>query len=183
MCSGYHKLKVFSLGLLGLLFIVTGCGKNDGIRTAGGYYSPQSPSVNPPGGGGFPGPITSNPFPSNPSFNGGFGGGGTFQPYLPSGFGNGFYPWMPIYGYYQQNVNLRPVFVALWNGWQNYACANHVSVYDFTAFWYNYCPQVMSQPLYQYFSSQFYPWMTPSAVFYTSVNPQIFWQNYSGRPY
>lgn len=173
--------------------MLVACGKNDGIRRAGGGvypvnpggydpYLPQDPFPNNPGGGTGFYPPSGSPGYGGPG--GGFGGGGgTFQPYSPSGFGSGFYPWMPIYGYYQQNVALQPAFIVLWNGWQNYACANQIPVYDFTAFWYSYCPQVMSSQLYQYFSQAFYPWMTPRTVLYTTVNPQQFWQNYIGRPY
>jgi len=186
----FLKIRVGLLSL-GTVFLMglSACEKNDGIRTAGGGYLPPAPIGNNPYPSPGTGPI-SNPFPNNPPgggfsppYGGNFGGGGTFQPSFPSGFGTGFYPWMPIYGYYQQNVVLRPVFISLWNGWQSYAVSQQLPVYDFTSFWYNYCPQVMSPQVYQYFSNNFYPWMTPSSVFYTSTNPQLFWQNYIGRPY
>lgn len=194
MLKGRKQSILFLQAILVLSIVITACGKNDGIRTAGGGsypvnpggydpYLPQDPGLspfpnNPGGGGGFYPPTTGGGYGG-----GGWGGPGTFQPYFPSGYGTGFYPWMPIYGYYQQNVSLQPAFVVLWTGWENYACANQIPVYDFTAFWYNYCPQVMSTQLYQYFNQNFYPWMTPRTVLYTSVNPQVFWQNYIGRPY
>lgn len=159
-------------------FLLLSCGKNDGIRTAGGGYYPQGPTM-PMSGPQFP---PSNPYPNYP---GGYGpgGGGYFQPGYYNPYGPQFYPWMPIYVYYQQVVYLQPVFITLWTGWQNFAYANQISVYDFPQFWYNYCPQAMSPQLYNYFSNTFYPWMTPTIVLYPSYSPQTFWQNYSGMPY
>lgn len=190
---------VLRLPLFFLVIFLAACGKNDSIRTSGGYY-PSYPSY--PGGGGtqlpnytplpdnsglpYSPPMGNGPYAGGWPYSGGAGGmvpGGTFQPYAPTGYGSGFYPWMPIYGYYQQSAGLQPVFISLWNGWQDYACANQLSVYDFTQFWYSYCPQVMSSQLYRYFSNQFYPWMTPHTVFSSSMSPQVFWQNYLGRSF
>lgn len=161
-------------------FFLLSCGKNDSIRTAGGGYYPSGPSqpVLPP-----PGPT--EPYYPAPSYGGypGYPGGGMFQPGFSQPYGPRFYPWMPIYVYYQQVVYLQPVFITLWTGWQNFAVANQIPVYDFTQFWYNYCPQVMPTQLYTYFSNNFYPWMTPTTAFYPYYSPQTFWQNYSGIPY
>ncbi|MFM8270569.1 MAG: hypothetical protein ACKN9V_10305, partial [Pseudomonadota bacterium] len=99
------------LGILILLLV--SCGKNEGIRTVGGGLYPQGPAT--PVGG---------PNPSYPNFPGGYGGGGGFQPGYANPYGPRFYPWMPIYVYYQQVVYLQPVFVNLWSGWQNFAYAN-----------------------------------------------------------
>ncbi|NBX91829.1 MAG: hypothetical protein EB078_08440 [Proteobacteria bacterium] len=171
-------MKKKTIIALSLLFLV-GCGKNDPITTAGRYpYGPSVPAPSPTypgfpggygGGGGYPGT--------------GYPGGGYFQPNYPASYGPGFYPWAPIYGFYQQNVVLQPVFVVLWSGWQNYCNQYRVPIYDFTTFWYNYSPQVMSPQLYGYFANQFYPWMNPYATFSPYSAPEVFWQNYSGIPY
>jgi hypothetical protein len=170
-----------------VLLVVSGCGKNDGFRTSAPIYSP-SPSYpsNPfgPSGGSSPYyPGGSGPGNPGGGYYGGGYPGGYFQPSYPSSFGQGFYPWAPIYGYYQQSVALQPVFVVLWNGWQNYCNQNQVSLNDFTTFWYVYSPQVISPQLYNYFGNTFYPWMTPTTSFSPAYNPQVFWQNYSGVPY
>ena len=171
--------------ILAITFLLMSCGKNDGIRTAGGGLYPQGPSM----------PALPPASPGNyyPGYGGGYGGGygpgmggygaGNFQPGYYNPYGTQFYPWMPIYVYYQQVVYLQPSFIILWTGWQNFALVNQIPVYDFTQFWYNYCPQVMPTQLYNHFANTFYPWMTPSTVFYPSYSPQTFWQNYSGLPY
>ncbi|NBT58549.1 hypothetical protein EBT16_07170 [bacterium] len=85
------------------VFLLLSCGKNDGIRTAGGPYYPAGPSqpVLPP----------LSPTSPYPSYPGGYGpgggggyGGGFFQPSFSQPYGPQFYPWMPIYVYYQQVV-------------------------------------------------------------------------------
>jgi len=159
--------------ILLVLEFTSSCGKNDGFRVAGPGVGPALP------GPSMPMLPPSNPAPyPYPSY-----GNGGFQPYYPSSYGPRFYPWAPIYNFYQQNIYLQPVFVVLWSGWQNYALVNRVPVYDFTQFWYSYCPQVMSPGLYQYFSTTFYPWMTPTQVFSPAYTPQVFWQNYTGIPF
>lgn len=171
-----------------VLVVISGCGKNDGFRTSApiGSPSPSYPSnpFSPSGGSSpyYPGSYGGGN-PGGGYYGGGYPGGGYFQPSYPSGYGQGFYPWAPIYGYYQQSVALQPVFVVLWNGWQNYCNQNQVSLNDFTTFWYVYSPQVISPQLYNYFGNTFYPWMTPSTTFSPSYTPQVFWQNYSGLPY
>lgn len=169
-----------------VVFQLVGCGKNEAIRTAGGPL--PSPGV-PTNGGPYPSnpygpysPMTPPAAPFYPYGGGGFGNG-YFQPGMPMGYGPQFYPWMPIYVFYQQNVILQPIFITMWSGWQNYAYLNRIPVYDFTVFWYTYCPQVMSPQLYQYFGNQFYNWMTPTAYFSPSYSPQLFWQNYVGMPF
>lgn len=157
------------------LLLLPQCGKNDGIRTSGIYP------------GGYPSgssPMTPPPAPNYP-YGGGYsyGGSGYFQPGYPAAYGPQFYPWMPIYVFYQQTVVLQPVFITLWTGWQNYAYMNSIPLYDFTTFWYNYCPQAMSPQLYSYFSTNFYPWITPVTYFSPQYTPQVFWQNYSGVPF
>jgi len=171
--------KVIIVSFLGLL---VGCGKNDGIRTAGGGFYPTPNPYGPSNGPVLPPSAPNYPYPP---YGGGYpyGGGGYFQPSFPMGYGNQFYPWMPIYVFYQQTVVLQPVFINIWTGWQNYAYLNRLPVYDFTSFWYQYCPQVMSPQLYLYFSDSFYPWMTPTTYFSPQYTPQVFWQNYSGTPF
>jgi len=165
-------MRMFAIVVL--VGVFSGCAKNDGIRVGGPGLGPVTP------GPSAPMLPPSNPAPSYPypAY-----GGGNFQPYFPMNYGPRFYPWAPIYNFYQQYVFLQPVFVVLWSGWQNFALVNQIPVYDFTQFWYNYCPQTMSPVLYQYFSNTFYPWMTPTTVFAPSYSPQVFWQNYSGIPY
>ncbi|NBX83468.1 hypothetical protein EBQ90_10360 [bacterium] len=176
-------MKWMRISLILVSIVLASCGKNDGIRTAGvggPYPSPMGPSAPYPTGPTGYGP---NPgyFPS-----GGFSGypmGGMFQPYLPAGYPAQFYPWVPIYWYFQQYVYLQPVFMTIWNGWQTYAFIQQIPVYSFSQFWFSYLPQVISPQLYQYFSSQFYPWMNPNLVFPASYSPQMFWQNYNGIPF
>lgn len=166
-----------------IAFQLVGCGKNEAIRTAGGPFpAPGAPTMGGPYG---PGPMSPPPAPFYPygGGGGGFGNGNFYPGAMPMGYGPQFYPWMPIYVFYQQNVILQPVFITMWSGWQNYAYLNRIPVYDFTLFWYSYCPQVMSPQLYQYFGNQFYPWMTPTTYFSPTYSPQVFWQNYLGMPF
>lgn len=174
-----------SISILLVLLAIAACGKNDGLRTvpmgpapmgmapAPYGYSPYNP-------GYAPNPQYGNPAYGNPYFT----PGGQ----VPNGYGQGFYPFMPIYNYMQSNPYTQNYWGGFWNGWQNYANQNGHNQYNFPAFWYDYCPQQWGgnqqwNNMYNYYNTNFYFWMTPQTQFQPSMSPNNFWQNYNGYSY
>lgn len=167
---------------------IVACGKNDGVRAlpygpapapGSPYFMPQAPA---PGGGFAPAPQ----FPNG----GGYYGGGYnpyFYPQQPTGYGQQYYPFLPIHNYMMQNPYRQNYWQQHWNGWQQYAGQHGYNQYDFNRFWFDYCPQQWSYtewaPMYNYYDQNFYFWATPQTQYAPTADPGYFWQNYNGYSY
>lgn len=158
----------FLVAMVSLAALTAGCGKNDAVRAVGTI--PTDPIiVNPP----VPptGPVQP---PSNP-------GPGTFNPgQVPPNYGNQFYPFMPVYQYFQANYQMQQYWYQLWASWQYYAQYYRYNQYDFRYFWLEYCPQVMPTQTYNTFDYYFYQNVTYQSSFNQSYSSSSYWQNYSG---
>lgn len=160
---------------LSLLFFAS-CGKNEAIRPVGNYpngsyppvtqappptYPPQT-NYYPPQQGGYPPPY--------------------FAPQMPPQMPPQFYPWLPMYQYFQQQPITINVWVNVWNGWQGYAQQRGYDRYDFTRFWFDYCPQNLPQqylPVYYQMDQSYYYWMDQNTYFDPNCDADFFWANYS----
>lgn len=171
--------RMLFLVLWFVLAFELGCGKNEPIVPAG--YLP-APSV-------APGPMTSMGGYSPYGQNGGFPGFGSpyFYPQVPSGYSNQYYPFLPIDGYMRQNASLQNYWQQLWNGWIIAAPAMGTTPYDFSQFWFNYCPGQWANSglgnLYDYFNNNVYYWAKPNMWYPPNPNPASFWSSYVGFPY
>ena len=177
-------MKLINICFLALFLLFVGCGKNDSIRPAGnvlppGYYPPQQGPINqaplPPGGGYYPPPPGG---PQQPPY---------FNPQMPPGMPPQYYPWLPMDNYFRQTPQLTQVWVNVWINWQSYAQNRGYDVYNFPAFWREYCPQNWQSQqyvqLYQYFDQSCYSWVDYNTQFAPQVDPSYFWMNYNGMPY
>lgn len=204
---------VRKLGLLAVLFLAVSCGKNDPIVPIGGYgpgvypvQAPPPPGYLPPAGypgggypigGGYP-PAGGGYYPPGGSFPpGGNPGGGfppgvggqpyAFQPQMPPSYPIQYYPFLPLYNYFQQNQQMQMYWAQFWAQWQQYAQMRGYQQYDFSRFWTDYCPQQWSQggydQVYGYFNQSFYYWVTPQTQFSYNVDPSTFWSNCYDYPY
>lgn len=144
--------RIFAISLL---VLATGCGKNDPIRGVNPPpASPGAPVVQaPPPAGNYPPP-------------------GGFYPSMPPGYGPQFTPFLPIYQHYPQ-----PVFQQIWVGWQNYCQTYGIPVYDFSTFWFEYCPSAVPYDYY-YLDYSYYSWVDPYTTFSPYCDPYTFWQGY-----
>ena len=110
-----------------------------------------------------------------------------FQPQLPPGYPQAYYPFVPIDNYMRRTPGMITYWYQFWNGWVSYANSVGYQPYDFSAFWYDYCPQAWYGTsywsLYQEFDQSFYSWMTPGMQLPTSCDPSYFWSDYYGYPY
>jgi len=143
---------------------LTACGKNDGIYQGGYGYMGQAPA-----------PYGYAPAPQ-------YGNG--FNPQMPAGYPSQYTPFVPIHNYMQGSPSTQQYWGQHWNGWQNYAQYNGYNQYDFNRFWYDYCPQQWQgtqwNNVYNYYNTNYYSWMTPQTQFAPQMNPNYFWQNYTG---
>lgn len=200
---------VRAVWVLLLLLGISRCGKNEGVRPVGyypGYGYPQAPlQAPPPYGGGYAPPSGYQPtsgyqpnlpyggsYPGSQNF-GPYGGSGNpygypgyFSPQFPAGQPNAFYPFLPLNQYMNRYPQFRIDWNHLWNGWQNYSQRSGCGLYDFSCFWLDYCPRTMSPtfaPIYQYFNTNVYFWLTPDTTFTSHADPAYFWEAYEWMPY
>lgn len=182
------------MGLVAMLLAsLVGCGKNDAVVPVGQLpppmQAPPPPNYNPPayppgGGGGYP-----------PG-----GGGGYypppqqqpqppmgFRPQLPPQMPPQYYPFLPIDNFMRQSPQMQQYWAYFWGQWQGYAQRRGVNPYDFTRFWFDYCPQQWGygefQQLYSYFDQNFYYWVTPQTYFSQNIDASYFWANCDAYPY
>lgn len=126
-----------------------------------------------------PNPIQYPSYPGQPP---------TFQPQLPQWQQQPqFTPFVPIDCYMNQNPALYQYWQTMWYGWQNYAVSYNINPYDFTTFWYDYCPQQWQgteyQEIYTYLDTYFYSWMSPQTQFSPyGYDPTQFWGGYQAFP-
>lgn len=168
--------RSFSILLVAVALVLSACGKNEPIvPIGGGYYGPQAPM--PPGGGYYP--------PTSPY--GGPGPSPYFQPHMPNGYPNQYTPFLPIDNYMRRTPQMQQVWVNIWVNWQGYSQRRGYSPYDFSRFWYEYCPQQFSgtqyQNLYNYFDQNVYNWVDPYQSWGGNYDPSYYWQNYNYMPY
>jgi len=162
------------LGIAVLTFVLVGCGKNDPVTPYGGYVPPAQAPAPPnyaPGGSYSPNQF----FPQQPM--------GNFQPQMPMGMPQQYYPFLPIDNYMRRDPRLQQQWQGMWQQWQGYAQQRRISPYDFSTFWFDYCPQQWGgagwHNLYQYFDSNFYYWTQPGMQFPVQNNfsATYFWSN------
>ena len=165
--------------MLSFCLLFSACGKNEpiannGTGTGSPYYYPQAPV--PPNGGYYPPPGGYPP---------GGNGGGYFNPQMPQGMPNQYTPWLPIDNYFRYRQQPQ-AWVNIWMNWQYYAQYRGYNQYDFSGFWFDYCPNQLSgtqfQPVYNYFDTNVYYWIDYNTQFQCD-DPSYFWQNYQGMPY
>ncbi len=168
--------KTWFTAVFAVLLLITACGKNEAI-IPGGYYPPNFQAPMPPGGGYYP--------PAQP-----YSGGGQspyFQPQMPSGFPSQYTPFVPFDNYMRRSQPTQQYYVNLWVNWQGYSQQRGYNQYDFSRFWYEYCPQQMQntqyQNVYRYFDQNVYSWVDPAMQWGGGYNPSQFWQNYNYMPY
>ena len=160
-------------------FLIISCGKNDAITPTG--VTPQYPQNTPN--------YQQAPAPQGyyPQQGGGNYGPNQFVPQMPSGYSQGYYPFLPVYQYMQNRPQYQNFWNQTWYGWQSYANSNGYNQNDFNTFWFDYCPQQWGNSgqsqLYQYFDQNFYWWVTPETQFPSSVDAGYYWQNYTGYQY
>jgi hypothetical protein len=81
---------------------------------------------------------------------------------------------------------LQQYWTQFWYGWEQYSFQRGYNPYDFSRFWFEYCPQQWSYTqyadLYNYFDQNVYHWMDPYMSFQVS-DPGYFWQYYNWMPY
>lgn len=172
--EGERIMMKWILTLLLLGFV--GCGKNEAVRPVGNYpnQGPINQAPPPPvnNGGGYY-PYNQPPMQEPPPY---------FNPNMPPQMPPQFYPWLPVYNYFQSQPVTINVWVNIWSGWQNYSRQNGCDMYDFKRFWYDYCPQYLPQqyqPTYQYFDQNYYYWMNQNTQFAPNCDASYFWANYS----
>ncbi len=161
--------------IISMLFFAA-CGKNEAVRPVGNYtptYPQQTvPQAPPPMVGGGQGyPTNGNPY---------------FVPNMPAQMPNQFYPWLPMYQYFQQQPQTVNIWINVWAGWQGYAQQRGYNRYDFNRFWFDYCPEYFPQqyyPVYQYFDQNVYYWMNQNTYLDPSCDASYFWANYSYMSY
>lgn len=165
--------------LWGSLLFFAACGKNEPVTATGpGYpYTPYPQAPMPPNGG--------YQMPPNYTPTGGGGYNPYFYPQLPPGMPNQYTPWLPIDNYFRQNPTTVNIWVNIWTNWQGYANYNGYSPYDFTKFWFDFCPQQYPQyqPMWNYFDTNVYWWVDPYSQINCQQDPSYFWQYYVGYDY
>jgi hypothetical protein len=168
------RFGISALIVVGLL--VSACGKNEAF-VPGGYYPPVNQAPMPPGGGYYP-PSTQYP-----------GGGPSpyFRPQLPQGYPNQYTPFLPLDNYMRRTPPMQQMWVNVWVNWQDYSYQRGYDQYDFSRFWYEYCPQqfygTQYWDMYNYFDQNVYQWADPNMQWGQSYDPYYFWQNYDYMPY
>ncbi len=170
------------------LLVFASCGKNEAVRPVGNYpnqgpgynYPPVNQAPPPYNGGGYQ--PTYYPYPQQqPQYPPPY-----FVPQMPPQMPPQFYPWLPVYNYFQSQPVTVNVWVNVWNGWQGYAQQRGYDRYDFTRFWYDYCPQHLPQqymPAYQQIDQSYYYWMNQNTYFDPSCDSSYFWANYNYMSY
>lgn len=178
-------MRVVQIGfLLVFALMVSACGKNEAIRSVPLQPLPQAPP--PPGyapggtpGYGYPGYPGGTPAPQYPN--------PYFQPQIPQGYGQGYYPFLPVDNYMRQNPYRQQYWTQFWGQWQQYAYYNNYQQYDFNRFWFEYCPQQWGgtewASMYNWYDSNVYGWATPNTYYAPKADPGYFWQNYNGFSY
>lgn len=155
------------VSLVALSFLLVACGKNEAIRQA----APNTPTVQ--------APAPSQPIQPPP---GGGNGGGGFNPQMPQGYPNAYYPFLPIDNYCRDNPTYANQWDVQWNQWTNYSNYYGYSQYDFNRFWFEYCPQYWTSApmgqLYEYFDTSFYFWVNVDTQFASTADPNYFWSSY-----
>lgn len=190
-------MKRFMTALVAL-FVLAGCGKNDGYNPYGYNpypYNNNYTTVPTPPTGGYPTSNYTNPW-GNYYPTGGYPQigypynytGNTFQPsQYPYGYNSQYTPWMPLHQWMQQNPYRYQYYQAMLNNWYYYAQYRGYSRYNFNAFWLDYCRNTWSgtqlQPLYDYYTINVYPWVNYQTSYPQSYNPSQYWGSYSGFPY
>ncbi len=136
------------------------CGKNDPIRPLGTPIAPNKAPAPPsyaPGGNFAPNTF----FPQTPM--------GNFRPQMPMGQPSQYYPFVPLDNYMRRDPRLQQYWDGYWRQWQGYAQRNRINQYDFSKFWFDYCPNQWSHTqfgnLYNYMDSNFYYWTQPGTQF------------------
>jgi hypothetical protein len=157
-------------------FLNTSCYQNPGFT---------APAVAPPPGTvALPSGVPALP---PPPYTGIPGAPGVFTPVLPPGMPSQFYPFLPVYSYFNQNPSLQGYWSGMWNQWLQYAYVNGYDQFNFIPFWYDFCPTVLAtgalSEVYSFFNYNVYGWMNPQMVFPPSVSPAVFWQYYVGMPF
>jgi hypothetical protein len=170
-----RKILITSFLAVPLFLFFAGCGQQQPFQPIGIAPAPNASYV--PSGVPYAG---AGPY-------GNAGGNGYFNPQLPGAYPQQFYPFLPVYYFFQQNPQLQQYWSGFWQQWIQYAYASGVSQYNFQAFWYGYAQSAWGSgsysSLYGYFNYNVYGWMNQSTVLPPQVNPQVFWQNYVGFPY
>lgn len=158
-----------------VILFFTGCGKND-LRANGsgpGYSNAPISQA--------PAPI----YPQSPQQQPGVNPP-MFNPQLPAGMPQQFYPWLPMYQFFIQQPQISFVWYNIWNQWQIYARTFGCGMYNFPIFWNVYFPLVWNYgpyvQLYQLMALNFYPWMAPGVIIPPIATPAFFWSNYVGMP-
>lgn len=86
----------------------------------------------------------------------------------------------------------QPQLAAYWNqvwiNWQDYAYNRGNDIYDFNAFWFDYCPQIWGgtpmADVYNVIDINYYDWVDPyTTTFSPNADPGYFWQYYIGIGY
>ncbi len=111
----------------------------------------------------------------------------TFNPVLPQGQQPQYTPFVPIDCYMNQNPQLYQYWQTMWSDWQNYSYYYGIDQYDFSTFWFDYCPQqwqgTQYQEIYTYLDTYFYSWTTPQTQFSPyGYDPGQFWGGYQQFP-
>ncbi len=149
------------LCLVVILFL-SSCGKNENFIPVGNFPHP---------------PTVSSPYSPGPYF----------YPQMPNGYPPQYYPYLPVHNYFNQNPMLSGYWQQYWNNWVNYCGYYQCNPYNFSLFWYDYCPRQWRNTdmwnLYLFLDSNFYYWMQPDTVFIELEDPSVFWQNYYGYSY
>lgn len=142
-----------------------GPGYSSGPITQAPYY-PQQPNYPPPSGPYNPPPV--------------------FNPQLPVGMPQQFYPWIPMYNFFLQQPRISYQWTNIWSSWQIYANRTGCGTYNFPVFWNTYFPTYWNYgpyvPFYQSMCTNFYSWMGADVVLPSTANSSYFWMNYSGAP-
>lgn len=170
-------MKRFSFALLmAVAVLVSACGKNEPIVPVGAYPSPYNQAPVNPNGTYYP---PSTQYPTGPS--------PYFQPQMPQGYPNQYTPFLPIDNYMRRTPPMQQYWSNLWVNWQSYSYQHNYNQYDFSRFWYEYCPQQMYgtqyQQLYSYFDQNVYYWTSPNMQWGGNYDPSYYWQNYNYMSY
>lgn len=172
----WFMVKMWFAAFTVVALLLTACGKNEPIIPSG-YYPPNYQAPMPQGGGYYP--------PSQPY--GGQGPSPYFQPQMPSGYPSQYTPFIPFDNYMRRSQPSQQYYINLWVNWQGYSQQRGYNQYDFSRFWYEYCPQQFQntqyQQVYNYFDQNVYGWVDPSMQWGNGYDPNHFWQNYNYMPY
>lgn len=172
--------------------LIVSCGKNEPVVSPAPFV-PAPTQAPPPStvpnnqNGPFPnGTYPNGTYPNGQSGTGYFpgNGGAGFNPNLPSGYPNQYYPFLPVDNYFRNQPGMSGYWNQFWSGWVNHCQRNQIPVYDFQQFWFQYCPQQWAgtqySQVYQYFSSNVYQWVQPGMQFQPNIPPQQFWNQWQG---